>query len=202
MAAVHGAEQVPVLGHPDPGTGAGRRPHALQRGLAGPVPGAPHRGLRPRQHVPPGRDRLEGAAAPPWTRRGRGWDWPGPSRERHIVVFVRGNMFRLDVIGSKGRPHTLDEIAAGLDAVMEAGATPAARGTAVGHLTTKARAEWAASRQALLDCDPGNAEKLDVVETALFCLCLEDTTPEGPREASDLLLHGDSGNRWFDSSAE
>jgi carnitine O-acetyltransferase len=127
-------------------------------------------------------------------------DWPGPSRERHIVVFVRGNMFRLDVIGSKGRPHTLDEIAAGLDAVMEAGATPAARGTAVGHLTTKARAEWAASRQALLDCDPGNAEKLDVVETALFCLCLEDTTPEGPREASDLLLHGDSGNRWFDKA--
>ena len=127
-------------------------------------------------------------------------DWPGPSRERHIVVFVRGNMFRLDVIGPNGRPHTLDEIAAGLHAVMEAGAAPAAPGTAVGHLTTKARAEWAASRQALLDCDPGNAEKLDVVETALFCLCLEDTTPGGPREASDLLLHGDSGNRWFDKA--
>jgi carnitine O-acetyltransferase len=127
-------------------------------------------------------------------------DWPGPSRERHIVVFARGNMFRLDVIGPKGRPHTLAEIAAGLDAVMEAGATPAAPGTAVGHLTTKARAEWAASRQALLDCDPGNAAKLDVVETALFCLCLEDTVPEGPREASDLLLHGDNGNRWFDKA--
>ena len=127
-------------------------------------------------------------------------DRPGPSRERHIVVFVHGNMFRLDVIGPNGRPHALDEIAAGLRAVMEAGAAPAAPGTAVGHLTTKARAEWAASRQALLDCDPGNAGKLDVVETALFCLCLEDATPEGPREASDLLLHGDSGNRWFDKA--
>ncbi|HUK73415.1 MAG TPA: choline/carnitine O-acyltransferase [Streptosporangiaceae bacterium] len=127
-------------------------------------------------------------------------DWPGPSRERHIVIFVRGNMFRLDVIGPNGRPHALDEIAAGLRAVMEAGAAPAAPGTAVGHLTTKARAEWAASRQALLDCDPGNAGKLDVVETALFCLCLDDATPAGPREASDLLLHGDSGNRWFDKA--
>src|ERR1039457_4154960 len=84
-------------------------------------------------------------------------DWPGPSRERHIVVFVRGNMFRLDVIGSKGRPDTLDEIAAGLDAVMEAGATPAARGTAVGHLTTKARAASGASRQALRDFGDGTA---------------------------------------------
>ncbi len=25
--------------------------------------------------------------------------WPGPSRERHIVVFFRGRMFRMDVIG-------------------------------------------------------------------------------------------------------
>ncbi len=127
-------------------------------------------------------------------------DWPGPSREHHIVVLHCGTMFRLDVIGPNGRPHTRDEITAGLRAVLAAGAAPAAPGTAVGHLTTKARAEWAASRQALLDCDPGNAEKLDAVETALFCLCLEDTTPEGPREACDLLLHGDSGNRWFDKA--
>ncbi|MGH3751676.1 MAG: choline/carnitine O-acyltransferase [Pseudonocardiaceae bacterium] len=127
-------------------------------------------------------------------------DWPGPSQERHIVVFFRGNMFRLDVIGRTGRPHTADDLAAGLRAVMAAGATPAPLGTSVGHLTTKARAEWAASRQALLDCDYGNAELLDVVETALFCLCLEDTTPSGALEACDQLLHGDSGNRWFDKA--
>lgn len=127
-------------------------------------------------------------------------DWPGPSQERHIVAFFRGNMFRLDVIGRNGRPHTTDDLAAGLRSVMAAGATPATLGTSVGHLTTKARAEWAASRQALLDCDPGNAELLDAVETALFCLCLEDTTPAGALEASDQLLHGDSGNRWFDKA--
>ncbi|MGH3156925.1 MAG: choline/carnitine O-acyltransferase, partial [Streptosporangiaceae bacterium] len=28
--------------------------------------------------------------------------WPGPSRARHIVVFFRGNMFRLDVLGEDG----------------------------------------------------------------------------------------------------
>jgi carnitine O-acetyltransferase len=127
-------------------------------------------------------------------------DWPGPSRERHIVVFVGGTMFRLDVIGPNGRPHTADELADGLRAIMAAGATPAAPGTSVGHLTTKARAEWAASRQALLDCHPGNADLLDTVETALFCLCLEDTTPKDALEASDQLLHGDSGNRWFDKA--
>ncbi|MGH3932457.1 MAG: choline/carnitine O-acyltransferase, partial [Pseudonocardiaceae bacterium] len=127
-------------------------------------------------------------------------DWPGPARERHIVVFVRGTMFRLDVIGPDSRPHTTDELADGLRAVLAAGATPAAPGTSIGHLTTKARAQWAASRQALLDCHPGNADLLDTVETALFCLCLEDTTPKDAREACDQLLHGDSGNRWFDKA--
>jgi Choline/Carnitine o-acyltransferase. len=97
------------------------------------------------------------------------------------VVFFRGTMFRLDVIGRDGHPHTLDELVAGLRAVMAAGAIPAAPGTSVGHLTTKARAEWAASRQKLLDADPGNAELLDVVETALFCVCLDEDMPADAR---------------------
>jgi carnitine O-acetyltransferase len=125
---------------------------------------------------------------------------PGPSTARHIAVFFRGNMFRMDVIGPDGRPHTLDDLVAGLTAVLKAGATRAAPDASVGHLTTRARAEWAASRQALLACHPGNAEALDQVETALFCLCLDDLVPDGTRQACDHLLHGDSGSRWFDKS--
>ncbi|MGH3797816.1 MAG: choline/carnitine O-acyltransferase [Pseudonocardiaceae bacterium] len=126
--------------------------------------------------------------------------WPGPSRARHIVVFFRGNMFRMDVMGSNDRPHTLDDLAAGLRAIMRAGAMRAAPDTSVGHLTAKARAEWAASRQALRACHPGNADALDTVETALFCMCLEDFAPKDTQEACDQLLHGDSANRWFDKA--
>jgi carnitine O-acetyltransferase len=124
--------------------------------------------------------------------------WPGPSRERHIVVFFRGNMFRMDVIGVHGRRYTVDDLAAGLRTVMAHPATtPRA---SVGHLTTRPRAEWAASRQALLDCHPRNAEALDAIETALFCLCLEETAPRDALEACEHLLHGDSANRWFDKA--
>ncbi len=125
-------------------------------------------------------------------------DWPGPSREHHVVVFFHGHMFRMDVIGPGGSPFTLEELAAGLRAIMAAGARPAAPGTSVGHLTTKARAEWAASRGSLLDGHPGNAGMLDAVETALFCVCLDDVVPQDAHQACDQLLHGDSGNRWFD----
>jgi len=123
--------------------------------------------------------------------------WPGPSQARHIVVLHDGNPVGVDVIAPDGRPYAVDEIAAGLRAAVDA---TGSRGPGLGHLTTKARAEWAASRRALLHVDPGNATALDTLETALFCLCLEDSTPESPLAASDQLLHGDSGNRWFDKS--
>ncbi|MEV6315362.1 choline/carnitine O-acyltransferase [Streptomyces sp. NPDC051776] len=125
---------------------------------------------------------------------------PGPSRARHIVVFHRGNMFRMDVLGPDGRPYTLDDLASGLCAVKKAGAQAATPGTSIGPLTTKARAEWAADREALLACHPGNAAALDDLETALFCVCLEDFAPKDTLDACDRMLHGDSANRWFDKA--
>lgn len=123
---------------------------------------------------------------------------PGPSTARHIAVFFHGNVFRLDVLGDDGRPHGLADLAGGLHAVRVMGARrPPAP---VGHLTTKARAEWAASRAALLDADPANAAALDTIETALFCVCLDDVEPGDTLATCDHLLHGDSGNRWFDKS--
>ncbi|MGI8751343.1 MAG: choline/carnitine O-acyltransferase [Acidimicrobiales bacterium] len=129
-----------------------------------------------------------------------GDDDPSPSRARHIVVFCRGHLFRMDVIDPEGRPFTPDELATGLGKIMGAGATPAPPGASVGHLTTKARAEWAASRQGLLDCHPGNAAMLDAIEAGLFCVCLEDFAPRDAHEACDHLLAGDSANRWFDKA--
>ncbi|WP_196943116.1 choline/carnitine O-acyltransferase [Streptomyces sclerotialus] len=127
-------------------------------------------------------------------------EWPGPSDARHVVVFFRGAMYRMDVLGADGTPHGLADLEAGLAAVMKAGTEPAAPGTSVGHLTTMARAEWAAARDALRAYHPGNAAALDDIETALFCVCLEDFAPADTQETCDELLYGDRGNRWFDKA--
>ncbi|MEV6653600.1 choline/carnitine O-acyltransferase [Streptomyces sp. NPDC051219] len=126
--------------------------------------------------------------------------WPGPSEARHIVVFFRGAMFRLDVLGPDGVPHSLDDLEAGLRAVLKSGAEPAGADTSMGHLTTMARAEWAAARESLLAYHPSNADALDDVETALFCVALEDFAPADTQNACDELLYGDGGNRWFDKA--
>ncbi|HEX2132596.1 MAG TPA: choline/carnitine O-acyltransferase, partial [Actinophytocola sp.] len=90
------------------------------------------------------------------------------------------------------------DLAGALRSITKAGAFLDDPATSPGHLTTMARAEWADARQALLDA--GNAAALEDVESALFCLCLEDLAPAGTKEACDQLLYGNSGNRWYDKS--
>lgn len=124
-------------------------------------------------------------------------EWPGPSQERHVVVFVRGHTFRLDVLGPDGTPHTPDELAEALRALA---ARVDAPGPGVGSLTTKARASWAASRRALHDEHPDNAAGLDTLETALFCVSLEDQAPAEDLARGKELLAGNSANRWFDKA--
>ncbi|MEJ2887432.1 choline/carnitine O-acyltransferase [Actinomycetospora aeridis] len=125
--------------------------------------------------------------------------WPGPSRERHVLVLVRGHAYRMDVLGPDGVAHTADEIADGLRAIRAQ--VGESRGPGVGALTTKARAEWAASRRALLA--EGNAAPLDDVETALFAVALEDEPGDDARDdraVGKQLLGGDSADRWFDKA--
>ena len=127
-------------------------------------------------------------------------DHPEAASASHIVVFHRSTPFRLDVLDPDGQPYDREDIAGALRTIMKTGTVLDDPSAAPGHLTTMARAEWAASRQALIDVGPGNAAALEEIETALFCLCLEDVSPAGTQEACDQLLHGDSGNRWFDKS--
>ncbi|GAB3435221.1 choline/carnitine O-acyltransferase [Actinophytocola sediminis] len=126
-------------------------------------------------------------------------DHPGPATARHIVVFYRDTPFRLDVLTGDDRPYDREDIASALRTIMKTGTFLADPSAAVGHFTTMARADWATARTALL-ADERNAAALDDIESALFCLCLEDLVPEGAQQACDQLLHGDSGNRWFDKS--
>ncbi|MEQ3551898.1 choline/carnitine O-acyltransferase [Pseudonocardia nematodicida] len=126
--------------------------------------------------------------------------WPGPSRERHVVVLCRGRLYRLDVLGPDGVPHTAGEIADALRTIRDAHPAPAPVEEGVGALTTLARAEWAGVRDRLIGLDPANAEAVDLVERALFAICLDDALPADETAAARTLLAGDPGHRWFDKA--
>lgn len=126
---------------------------------------------------------------------------PGPSTARHILVFHKANIYTLDVVSKTGIPHSLDDISTGLTQIIEASSVGRDE-SSVGHLTTMRRANWAETRVQLQGVSNQNKENFDLIETALFVINLDDVTPDTELAACNDLLHGGSGNRWYDKALE
>ncbi len=65
----------------------------------------------------------------------------------------------------------------------------------IGYLTSENRDTWASLRTQLLSTSTKNAELLDKIDTALYCLCLDDTAPVEAEAMNRNMLYGDGANR-------
>ncbi|KAE8610251.1 hypothetical protein XENTR_v10012059 [Xenopus tropicalis] len=129
---------------------------------------------------------------------------PKPNRDelwtdekgRHLLVLRKGNFYVFDVIDKDGNIVKASEIQAHLQHILS-DTTPAPE-FPLGYLTSEERNTWAVLRQKLLN--NGNQEALAKVDSAVFCLCLDDFPVEDRVSLSHNMLHGSGLNRWFDKS--
>ncbi|KAM8888732.1 carnitine O-palmitoyltransferase 2, mitochondrial [Synchiropus picturatus] len=115
---------------------------------------------------------------------------------RHLLVMRKGHMYVFDIVDRDGNLVTPAEIQSNLKYILS-DQTPAADHP-LGVLTSENRDVWAGLRQKLLAA--GNEENLKLVDSAVFCLCLDDETMKDPIHISHTMLHGDGCNRWYDKS--
>ena len=137
----------------------------------------------------------------------------------HILVLCRSQFYWFDVLDENSDVIiTEKDLIANFRAIIEdALATPAreAAKTAVGVLSTENRRIWAGLREHLLhpghegDEFPPNRESLQIVDSALFVVCLDDSEPVGLSNVAANVLSGsyrlEDGvqigtctNRWYD----
>lgn len=131
---------------------------------------------------------------------------------RHIVVLCRSQFYWFDVLDDNSDIITTEkDLAQNLQAIVEdAQMTPMqeAAKNALGVLSTENRRIWAHLRD-VLTSDSNNVECLRIVDTAIFVLCLDSTSPKTGAELSMNMLCGtnviDKGvqigtctNRWYD----
>lgn len=155
---------------------------------------------------------------------------------KHIVVMARGQFYWFDVshfgrycqstitdrcfstvntpqvLDSKNRPALTERaLLANLTAILnDAARTPPNQVAqqALGVLSTERRSTWAAIRQDLMNHE-GNSLCLDMIDKALFVVCLDDTSPATASEMCNNMLCGtyklEKGvqvgtctNRWYD----
>ncbi|KAI0338209.1 acyltransferase ChoActase/COT/CPT [Trametopsis cervina] len=131
---------------------------------------------------------------------------------RHIVVLRRGQFYWFDVLDQENRPVLTErEILRNLQAIVaDADQLPVhevAR-NAIGVLSTENRKVWSSLRKALMK-NRNNESCLEVVDNALFVVCLDDAHPDNLAELCNNFLcgtyHLKNGvqigtctNRWYD----
>lgn len=115
---------------------------------------------------------------------------------RHLLVMRKGNMYVFDIVDRDGNLVKPAEIQSHLKYILSDPAPAAA--FPPGVLTSENRDVWAGLRDKLLAA--GNAEVLHIVDSAIFCLCLDEKSMQDPVHISYNMLHGDGCNRWYDKS--
>ncbi|XP_030423526.1 carnitine O-palmitoyltransferase 2, mitochondrial-like isoform X1 [Gopherus evgoodei] len=115
---------------------------------------------------------------------------------RHLLVMRNGHFYVFDVLDPDGNILHPSEIQAQLIYILQdADRLPE---FSLCYLTTEDRNTWAAVRQQLLEA--GNEDNLRKIDSAVFCLCLDNISPKDDTELSHCMLHGRGFNRWFDKS--
>lgn len=112
---------------------------------------------------------------------------------RHIAVLKNGNFYSVDVLDAQGNIVTPEVMLGRLKYVLSTSAPPAEH--PVGVLSAENRDTWAALRQHMVNT--GNESALKIIDSALFCLCLDETTlnEDVPVLMIRDMLAGDGTNR-------
>ncbi|XP_036300949.1 carnitine O-palmitoyltransferase 2, mitochondrial isoform X1 [Pipistrellus kuhlii] len=129
---------------------------------------------------------------------------PRPSRDelftdnkaRHLLVLRKGHFYVFDVLDQNGNIVSASEIQAHLKYILSDN-SPAPE-FPLAYLPSENRDIWAELRQKLES--GGNEETLRKVDSAVFCLCLDDFPIKDLVHLSHTMLHGDGTNRWYDKS--
>ncbi|KAJ3229171.1 Carnitine O-acetyltransferase mitochondrial [Chytriomyces hyalinus] len=123
-----------------------------------------------------------------------------PARNNHVIIVRKNKFFKLDLVAQGGRELSTTEIQSQIETIYQAAGVM--HDPAVGALTTLDRDSWTFARNALLDESDKNRDSLDVIERAVFVVCLDDSSPVTYEDRARSCWVGVGKNRFFDKSLQ
>ncbi|RLN90261.1 hypothetical protein BBJ28_00016867 [Nothophytophthora sp. Chile5] len=125
-------------------------------------------------------------------------------KSKHIAVFCHGRVFKMPLFekGQYGKLLTKFEIQRQFEwieaAALALSAAPSAEQN-LAALTAVGRIEWAENRERFFS-EGINKRSLEVIESAVFVVVLQDDAAKDWTSMGKNLIHGSGGNRWFDKT--
>ncbi|KAJ4177867.1 hypothetical protein NW767_015005 [Fusarium falciforme] len=119
-----------------------------------------------------------------------------PANE-YIAVLRKGHMFRVDPMDANGEFNPFVKLEAAFQAIIN---KDVGTDTWESILTADDRNSWARVeiRQSAIEAHPDNKRYLDIVEGAVFLVCLDEAAPTNSEERMDSMLLNKGFNRWYD----
>ncbi|CAI5743269.1 unnamed protein product [Peronospora destructor] len=123
-----------------------------------------------------------------------------PHDSKHILVLRNNCMWVMQVINDKGEEIPLADVVRQFELVRDeaTGLFDLERYPPVSVLTSENRTNWAKARDHIVSLDDINKQSLDLIERALFCVALDESSASTYDEIARNCLLGDGRNRWYD----
>ena len=128
---------------------------------------------------------------------------PHPTRDenvrfpdsKHLAVLHKGHVYSVDVLDGEGNIRDTAAVRLAIEEILGDPRAPNTQG--LGYFTALERAEWSNVR---LELEATNKPLLNVLDEAIFVLCLDDLKTRSSDEVLKNGLVGEGYNRWFDKS--
>ncbi|KAJ3523901.1 hypothetical protein NM208_g12271 [Fusarium decemcellulare] len=113
----------------------------------------------------------------------------------HIAVLRKGHMFRVNPVDASGEFIPFAKLEAAFQAIID---KDVGNDTWESILTADDRNSWARIRKSAIETHPDNKLYLDMVQGAVFLVCLDEAAPTNSEERMDSMLLHKGFNRWYD----
>ncbi|RLN60697.1 hypothetical protein BBJ29_005983 [Phytophthora kernoviae] len=123
-----------------------------------------------------------------------------PHDAKHILVLRNNCMWAVQVFGDNGEDIPLADILRQFELVRDeaTGLFDLERYPPVSVLTSENRTNWAKARDHIMELDDLNKQSFDLIERALFCVAMDESSAATYDEIARNCLLGDGRNRWYD----
>ncbi|OWZ21235.1 Choline/Carnitine O-acyltransferase [Phytophthora megakarya] len=123
-----------------------------------------------------------------------------PHDAKHILVLRNNCMWAVRVFDDNGEELPLADILRQFELVRDeaTGLFDLERYPPVSVLTSENRTNWAKARDHIISLDDINKQSFDLIERALFCVAMDESSATTYDEIARNCLLGDGRNRWYD----
>ncbi|KAF9306608.1 Carnitine O-acetyltransferase mitochondrial [Mortierella antarctica] len=119
----------------------------------------------------------------------------------HICVVRNGKFYIFETLHLPSKPSSVlspREIMIQLERIKKMADDDHSTVPEIGILSTGQRDQAAQDQQTLFQAHISNRVHMAKIETSMFVLCLDSTSPSSSEEFSRACWHGDGASRWFD----